>query len=212
MRLSDIYGREVSNNLTKIYNFAVYLNLTVRNFRLFLSAVLLCAALLPAREASCREDGRTISAGLTTLLRGTGLSAEIGLKDREYCRLSIYAEMPDMIFSGSPFPGIKANWTHSYNLPDHDCGTFKWSFHAGPGISAGYVRNFSSQWGPALALSGNAGFIFRFREDFVIDLSWTAELGGHLVRSGNGNTILTFYLPGIQRAIYPELKLLYRFR
>lgn len=124
-------------------------------------------------------------------------------------------------------PGLRFNFSRMYEFSRIETPEVVYSFHAGPGISAGYVRDhvkgrgfdltslISENPGFMLALSGDIGCRFDFGGRISLNLSFLADIGFHVRRdeAGNSNAAnLSVYNNGLIQTFYPQLTFLYRLK
>lgn len=190
-----------------------------------LAHILLLALALfwaPAFSAGAQEFG------LFNSPKGIGASVHLPEKDGIFHTANAYVDIYGVATSRCSYPGYKMNVSRQYVCRRFQKEGYSVSFYAGPGISFGYVRDhdkgrgfdltslMADNEGFALAVSGDAGFLFDFGSNVFLDLSWTAEAGIHLRRNETEKSYkaasLSLYNNGLIQAIYPQLTVLFRFK
>ncbi|MBO4671932.1 MAG: hypothetical protein J5640_08875 [Bacteroidales bacterium] len=166
--------------------------------------------------------------GLFSSPKGIGASVHFPEKDGIFHTLHAYVDIYGVATSRCSFPGYKANFSRQYVCGRFQRDGYSIAFYAGPGLSLGYVRDhdkgrgfdltslLADNEGMALAISGDAGFLFDFGRNVFLDLSWTAEAGIHLRRNEAewqyDAASMSLYNNGLLQAIYPQLTILFRFK
>ncbi len=123
-------------------------------------------------------------------------------------------------------PGIRFNFSRQYIFKQLESRGVSFTLYAGPGLSAGIVRDHDKgRWfdltslisenpGFMFALSGDAGCRFGFGRKVSLDLSFTADAGIHVRRNEDepsyAATSLSIYNNGFLQAIYPQLTVLFK--
>lgn len=153
--------------------------------------------------------------------RATGLSfaynefsAEyrMPLKGKEMLRLSASLDMAGVISGRNLYPGISADVLYLYEFARASFQSGEsMSFMAGPGASAGYVRNHEDMYGAMLSLAGCIGFEYIFTVPVSISLTFEPVLGLHVSRDSFGYVSMSFYEAGLKSSLWPHLGLKYRF-
>ena len=164
--------------------------------------------------------------GLFNSPKGFGASVRFAPREGVFHSATAFIDIYGVPSSRCSYPGIKANVSRYYSVGQAERGDIRFRFYAGPGISAGYVRDHDKGrgWDPssllgdnegvALALSGGGGCLFDFGGRVSLDLSLTAELGTHIRRNeeekGYFAPSLSIYNNGILQALYPQLTILFK--
>lgn len=185
-----------------------------------LAAVLLACCFSPVSGAQ--------DAGLFNSPKGLGACLYLPEKDGIFHTVTAYVDLYGIPSSRCLYPGFKANVSRQYSLKSWAKDGYSISMYAGPGVSAGYVRDhdkgrgidlstlISDNPGVAFAVSGDIGWRFDFGGFVALDLSFTAEAGVHVRRNekekGYAATSLSIYNNGLMQALYPQLIILFKFR
>ena len=174
-----------------------------------LTAVLAAFFLLACFSASGK--GRGFSIGGTAAFQGIGFSAEI--PDRSGAAFHSMTLTDDMIFvlvGEASFPGIKGTW--HYNIPFKSGVSrygHRYDFYAGPGITAGYVRNRDNRRGLMSGVTVDAGFRILLDKSTVISLEFQADMA--LIFKNKDNPNLSLYESGYAFSYLPHLKIMHKF-
>lgn len=168
------------------------------------------------------------SAGLFSSVKGIGIAARTRENNGVFHSATAYIDIYGVATSRCSNPGLHFNVSRQYILHRLDKGDVRLTFYAGPGVSAGYVRDHDKGRGIDLtslmadndglmaALSADAGCRFDFSGTIALDLSFTGELGVHARRNEQENgyfaTSLSIYNNGWMQLLYPQLSILFKFR
>lgn len=185
-----------------------------------LAALLLACVFCPYSGAQ--------DAGLFNSPKGIGASLYLPEKDGIFHTVTAYVDIYGIPSSRCLYPGFKANFSRQYSLRSWEMDGYRIRMYAGPGISAGYVRDhdkgrgidlttlISDNPGLAFAASGDIGWRFDFGGFVSLDLSFTAEAGVHARRNerekGYAATSLSIYNNGLMQAFYPQLSIVFKLR
>lgn len=175
-------------------------------------AAALAAVLLSAAPAA----GRSVS--LYNSLKGFGGTLLLPSKtdDTQVLALTFYADTYGVLAGKYVKPGAKFNISRFGTVGSGD----RLTFFAGPGFSAGYVRDFdredfdfdaknASVHGPMAALSATAGIRLAFDRAVSLGFSLTAEAGILVHKDADTSAkILAAYKNGLMRTVYPELSII----
>ena len=153
-------------------------------------------------------------AGLYNSPKGFGLSFCTERHESSFNTYSAVADLTGVITGEHSAPGIYFNYSRNTVLRSGVKGDALCVLYAGPGVSAGYLRDAGKEsYGAMVALSGTLGGRFLFGDRIALDLSINADLGVHLrEKDHKGDGIgLFLYKNGLFRTILPQLKIEYRF-
>lgn len=158
-------------------------------------------------SASGKEQG-SFSIGTFQSYKGFGLS----LTSNEIHSLSVFLDMEGVYKGSTIMPGVRATYLYRCDLAEVAVKSGEvFTFYAGPGISSGYIRQ-DFTYGAFGAVSLAAGTRILFREHFALALDFQADLGFFCAHNDvKHSTELFFYKKGVQHALYPQLRLEYRF-
>ena len=160
--------------------------------------------------------------GVFNSIKGIGLTFHQPVDETEFNSFTLFTEVYGIPTGRTGQVGVKFNYSRNIIFHQTDFENSLLSFYAGPGVSAGYLRDaefglhenhlvpLKHKPGFMLALSGTVGSHFHFRRKLSIDISFTADLGIHLRRDETLNSIgLNLYKNGIFQALYPQVSILY---
>lgn len=168
-----------------------------------------------------QTHAQPVSAGIFNSLKGIGATVELPHGTDEFTSLSAFVEIFGIPTGRCDKPGGKFNFSHNFIFRKYDNDATLFELYAGPGLSAGYMRDFevgkrvdtilklTDTPGLMAALSGRAGCRFSFEKRIALNLSFTAEFGIHARRDRNVNNInVRMYHNGLLQCLYPELSIL----
>lgn len=144
--------------------------------------------------------------------KGVGVSSLMATFGRSsYLKAELVADLAGVLRGWGDVPGIQARFSHLYTLVRTELPTgTSLKFQSGPGTMFGYVCDQEGNHGMTACLCGEAGLFFDFQKKVAVGLFFSADVGLHHQRKGSAD-LVKFYLNGVLRAYYPELRLLYRF-
>ena len=183
------------------------------NLRRSLVAAFAAALLLSCLPCRGQDAASGFCSGLYNSPKGFGLVAQFP-SEEGFRSLRLYADIYGLPSGGCDRPGAVLGYSINRILSTVRKAECDISFYMGPGVSAGYLKDFdlSHNQGAVLALSGSLGWIFAFRGSIYLDFSWTLEAGMHLRAAEDGGGLrLSLYKNGIYRSIIPQLCLIKRF-
>jgi len=181
---------------------------------------ILLLLLLPTLGLEAQE------AGLFNSPKGFGASFRFAPQDGVFHTATAFVDIYGVVTSRCSNPGVRANISRMYELRRwSDVGGADVLLYAGPGITAGFVRDHDKGRGidlsslvadnPGLifALSGGAGFRFGFGGKVALDLSLSADAGIHIRRNekehGYTAASLSVFNNGLLQVLYPQLTILF---
>lgn len=170
--------------------------------------------------------GAQESLGLYNSVKGFGAVVRTAPSEGIFHSACAFIDIYGVPTSRCSYPGIRVNASRYYTLGQSARGDINYRFYAGPGVTAGYVRDhdkgrgidlvslFGDNEGVALALSGGGGCLFDFGGRVCLDLSLTADIGVHIRRNederGYFAPSLSIYNNGLIQALYPQLTILFK--
>ena len=173
-------------------------------------------------------SGGAQDVGVFNSLKGIGAAARFADTEDAFISTHFYVDIYGVVTSRCSFPGYKANVSRQYIFKRVPCNGYSMTFYAGPGLTAGYVRDhdkgrgvdltslMSDNQGFILALSGDVGCRFDFGGLVALDLSFMAEAGAHMRRNEQEKDYaaanFSIYNNGILQALYPQLTILFKLR
>ncbi len=152
---------------------------------------------------------RTLGAGIS--FNGLSATYEHTLKDNSFVELSLKAECCELSAGRSSYPGalFSANW--NYILKEwKSCEGNTVNLFVGPGITAGYSKDYNTSSGMILGIKGRVGFECLFCRNIAISAAMSPIIGSHII-FGEAMTSMKYYRNGLQYGLIPEIGIKYRF-
>lgn len=177
-----------------------------------LSIIVLLVSFIAAGQTGMSAQGRLKAAGAEFAFTGIGLSIQKYTRSlSSFHDISIAADLQDVLTGQSRIPGVRLSYTMDYVLGTARTDTFTLRWFAGPGFTAGYVRDMRKGFGIMAGICGSAGAEFSFSVPVCISISFTPSLATHIsYRSEIPN--LDLYRSGILlQSISPKLGIRYEF-
>ena len=164
---------------------------------------------------------RSKAIGATFSYTGVAVSYEhTTKKDNSYLDLSLKAEFSEFTSGRSSYPGISTSLTWNSILKDWTTSEGNTvSIFAGPGVVAGYGKDYSnskkttsgeSSDGVFFGIMGKIGVECRFIRRVNLTASISPVIGSHLIYN-NGLVTMKWYRNGLYYALVPEIGIKYRF-
>ena len=133
------------------------------------------------------------------------------VNDRIFWNIGFGVEYGSTIFYKNQMnPGVSLDFGYNYVLKHWESESGEGTFHAGPGVKAGYMTDRKGQAGMTLGLMGCVGLDFRFHLPVTLSVSVKPVLGLHL-RNDDGNFSLGLYRNGLIFGLLPEVGVKYSF-
>ena len=172
-----------------------------------LAVFFLCSAILSAQESR----GERLFWGTFHSPKGFGFSLETGGESGHFRSISAYADLSAILRGDAYVPGYRTTYLYNIILKDfrRDDGMLCQLF-AGPGVTAGYVRDHDLMKGIIGGLAFAAGARFEFPSRFSVTVEFQGDAAVHIHRHAGG-TDLRMYENGLRRIYYPQLIVSYRF-
>ncbi|MBR5042124.1 MAG: hypothetical protein IKX67_02700 [Bacteroidales bacterium] len=188
-----------------------------RTTHLLKAALLLALAAVPLRVGAQEL-------GLYNSPKGIGATLRQQEHDGIFHSALFYVDIYGVATSRCSYPGYKLNVSRQYVLKSIPRNGYTMTFYAGPGLSAGYVRDhdkgrgldmtslMSDYQGVMAGLSGDAGCRFDFGGNIALDLSLMAEAGVHVRQDTKGGNFLklSIYNNGLIQSVFPQLTFLFK--
>lgn len=168
------------------------------------------------------------SAGLFSSVKGIGATLRTPESGGVFHSATAFIDIYGVPTSRCSNPGIRVNVSRQYIMGRTSRGDVGMTFYAGPGITAGYVRDhdkgrgidlkslMSDNEGIVAALSADAGCRFDFGGLVSLDLSFAGDLGVHIRQNerehGYFATSLSIYNNGWMQLLYPQIVFLFHLR
>lgn len=161
-----------------------------------------------------KESLKAPAAGGYFSIKGIGVSVSIPMPEGNFSRITLASDMEDVLTGNTDVPGVKATYCFNYCFVQADgIDNLVVYFAAGPGITAGYLRDKDNSRGPVFGINGSITAAFVFDKKAIISFGWSADAAMHMrKRTGADNNVIHFYRNGLYRAFYPELRIMYYFK
>ena len=166
--------------------------------------------------------------GVFNSAKGIGAAARFYDSPDAFVSTHFFIDIYGVVTSRCSYPGYRFNLSRQYIFARLPRNGFAMVFYAGPGITAGYVRDHdkgrgwdltsltSDNQGWIVGISGDAGCLFDFGGNVALDLSFMVEAGAHFRRTENESTYnavsSSIYNNGILQSLYPQLTILFKLK
>lgn len=179
-------------------------------FKLWIVLMILPALALKAPA----QDFKSLSLGSFHSPKGLGLCIESQMDDTSFDSLDIIADMFGILRGDYYTPGIKATYYRGIVLRRRQGDGFEADFYAGPGVTAGYVRDIHEPFSAVAGMSGVIGERLYFdSKRLVICLEAGMDLALELNSNNRYHKIdLSIYQAGIYHIFYPQIRILYKLK
>lgn len=157
--------------------------------------------------ASGRDGGRGVSVGGIQSPKGVGFCADFGHGPEAFSSLALTADLIDILDGTASTPGVKLTYHHNLVVKAWDGD--KYTLYAGPGVTAGRVRDLRNHLGLMAGLSGDAGLRVQCLHSIAVSLEWQADFA--LQFKNRYKPDLSLYRAGFSRSYYPYLRIQYCF-
>lgn len=176
------------------------------------SIIVLLVSLVTAGQAEMSAQSMMKAAGAEFAFTGIGISLQkYTLSRSAFHDISIAVDLQDVLTGQSRRPGVRLDYVMDYVLCTTHTDSFTLRWYAGPGFTAGYVRDIRKGFGIMAGICGNAGAEFSFNVPVCISISFTPCLATH-ISYGSGIPNLDLYRSGILlQSLSPELGIRYEF-
>ncbi len=176
-------------------------------------SLLVAALLLPALAWKApAQEVKSLSIGTFHSPKGIGLCMELKQESASFDSFDIIADMFGVLNGSHSKPGIKATYCRDIILKHSSHDEYDLDLYAGPGITAGYVRDINEPMSLVAGMSGSAGCrLFFDSRRVVVYLELGLDLAAELNRNNRfRNVDLTIYKSGILHVFYPQVRLLWQ--
>lgn len=179
------------------------------------AAALVAFFLLPALawRASAQEPN-TLSLGTFHSPKGIGLCLETQKESSSFDSIDIIVDMFGILRGEYSSPGIKATYYRNIILRQFESDGCQADLYAGPGVTAGYVRDIHEPFSAVAGMAGVIGGRLYFnRKRLVVCMEAGLDLALELNRNNRYRNIdLKLYEAGIYHVFYPQIRILYRLK
>ena len=147
------------------------------------------------------------SLGTIHSVKGVGFCADVFRDADSFCSFTLTADLPDIINGQSSTPGLKA--TCHYNLILREWKEGKYRLYAGPGLTAGHVRNLDIHLGAMGGVSADAGLRVSCLHSLSVSVELQADFA--LLFKNRYNPDMGLYRAGFLHSYYPHVRIQYDF-
>lgn len=173
--------------------------------------IIMATAIFPLKYSYASSRGMALGASFSP--KASGLTLEIPNKKEDALNTFIISADMYGVIEGRYGAGYKIEYFMNYDL-------LSWkgkdglsiALFAGPGATAGFVRDKEKNPGLAAGLCGDIGASFTFRASVKISLGFSAGLAYHVSKRKGRDHAVTFYKNGIYMAPYPIIGIVYIFK
>lgn len=176
------------------------------------SIIVLLVSFITAGQAEISAQSMMKAAGAEFAFTGIGISIrKYTSSGSAFHDISITLDLQDVLTGKSRQPGARLCYVMDYVLCTTRTDSFVLRWYAGPGFTAGYVRDIGRGFGIMAGICGNAGAEFSFNVPVCISVTVTPCLATH-ISYGAGIPHLDLYRSGILlQSISPRLGIRYEF-
>lgn len=162
--------------------------------------------------AGSRAGAEGVAYGGYFSFKGAGLTMDKTM-EHGFIAITVNTDFSGVINGCELYPGYRGSaiYNQVFARGVTDCGVTA-SAYAGMGIFYGYLRNHDRHFGHSAGLSGDVGVMFDFPAGVRFGLGMTCDMGLSVRMGSRGidNSLSKWYCNGVQRAWYPELRVLYK--
>ena len=173
---------------------------------LLILPVLGCQA--PAQEV------KSLTFGTFHSPKGLGICLGVQQEASSFDSFDVIADMFGILSGDYTRPGVKATYYRGIILKHREGTEFSTDLYAGPGVTAGYVRDIHEPLSIVAGMSGVAGGRLLFeRKRLIINFEAGMDLALELNRNNRyKKTDLKLYQAGIFHIFYPQIRIQYMIR
>lgn len=174
--------------------------------------IILVAAIIAAGQTGLSAQGRIKAAGAEFAFTGIGVSLQKYTSPMtSFHNISLEMDLEDVLDGESRVPGIRMSYVIDFIFAATQTRTFTLRWFAGPGFTAGYVRDVHRGPGIMAGICGNAGAEFSFSVPVCISISFMPSLATHISYS-DGMPVMNLYRCGIMlHTLSPRIGIRYEF-
>lgn len=176
-------------------------------------SLLMAFLLMPmlACEAPAQERA-SFGLGSFNSPKGIGACLEFQEEPSSFDSFDIIADMFGIFNGRYSKPGIKATYCRNIILKQFGHDEYNLDLYAGPGVTAGYVRDIHEPFSVVAGMAGSAGCRLSFdKKKVIICMELGLDIAAEINRNNRfGNIDLILYKSGIYHAFYPQVRILYR--
>lgn len=180
----------------------------IRTLTITLAIMLLSAAGFSVKA----QDVSGMSLGSFHSPKGFGVCIDTAVDSLSFNAFTLTADMHGVLTGEHSRPGVKFTCTRNFILRHFDKEYYMVDLYAGPGVTAGYLRDIHKPYGLMAGLSCLAGSRFSFPTNFSVSIELCADIALEINRNQiYGNFDLSLYKSGLFHAFFPQLKIMYCF-
>ena len=160
------------------------------------------------------QEYKSLSLGTFHSPKGLGFSIVSQQEEKSFDSLDIIVDTFGLLRGEYSSPGFKATYFRGIILDHRHGEEFDADLYAGPGLTAGYVRDIHEPFSAVAGMSGVVGGRLYFdSKRLVICLEAGLDLALEMNRNNRyRNLNLTIYKAGIYHVFYPQVRILYRLK
>lgn len=158
------------------------------------------------------QDFKSFSLGSFQSPKGIGASFEIQKEPNFFDSYDIITDMFGILKGDYSRPGFKATYCRGIILRQFIHDEYTADLYAGPGVTAGYVRDIHEPFSLVAGMTGAAGCRLYFdSRRLVVHIELGVDLAAEFNRNNRFKRIdLDIYKSGLLHFFYPQVRLLYR--
>jgi hypothetical protein len=175
-------------------------------------SLLIAVIIMPALALEApAQDSKSLSIGTFHSPKGIGLCLEIQQNRDYFDSFDVIADMFGILNGDYSRPGYKATYCRNIILKHFHHDEYKLDLYAGPGVTAGYVRDIHEPMSIVAGLAGSGGCrLFFDNKKLVVYLELGLDLAAEINRNNRYKNIdLDIYKSGIMHVFYPQVRILY---
>lgn len=176
-------------------------------------SLLTALILMPALALNApAQDTASLGLGTFHSPKGIGVCMEFQQEPSSFDSFDIVADMFGILQGSYSKPGIKATYCRDIVLKHFHHDDYKLDLYAGPGVTAGYVRDIHEPFSYVAGMTGSAGCRLYFdKKKLIVYLELGLDVAAEINRNNRFRNIdLNIYKSGIYHAFYPQVRILYR--
>ena len=160
------------------------------------------------------QEYKSLSLGTFHSPNGLGLCFQSQQEEKSFDSLDVIADTFGILRGDYSSPGFKATYYRGIILSQRHGEGCDADFYAGPGVTAGYVRDIHEPFSAVAGMSGVIGGRLYFdSKRLVVCFEAGLDLALEMNRNNRyGNLNLTIYRAGIYHVFYPQVRILYRLK
>lgn len=170
--------------------------------------IILVFAVMMSGLAAAAQDIAPIRLGTFQSPKGLGVCAEFQQDPSSFESVTFDADIFGIIIGNYSRPGYKFTYTHDMIVDSYDRGDCALELYAGPGITAGYVRDINKTYSLVAGISGVTGMRFLFERRLSVNLEIGADLAFTISKDERyGTNDLSLYKTGLLHFFYPQIRI-----